>query len=295
MNNEFAFIYVLFVLVALCIAAIAIIHVREKKTRLYTEQPDFFEKFYQKKKTMLEINLPVLSFTMYVILLTVTPIVMGILFWLLFPNKTFAVFMGACCVLLPDFVIRILVETRRKRFEEKYVRALKSLASSLKSGMSIQQAVRDTADNPFISDDIKEGFRQIGADIKVGISVEEAFSIYAEKVDNNDARDVAAAIAMQAEVGGSEAAVIETIAKNIDDRMMTKKRIRAIFSGTDFMVTAFDVFPFLVVIIIYVLMPSYMEPIFNNPLLLTAYMGVLALSVIGSFIIRKRLRRAKGE
>ena len=69
--------------------------------------------------------------------------------------------MGAFCVFLPDFVIRLIVETRRKRYEERYVRALKAFASSLRSGMSLQQAVQDVSRNPFIAPEICEGFRQI--------------------------------------------------------------------------------------------------------------------------------------
>jgi len=294
MINEFAVIYLLFVLLALCIASVAIINVREKKSRLLTEKPDFVEAFYLKKKKMLETNLPMLSIKAYIALLTLTPFVFIILFWMLFPNKVFAVFIGACGVFLPDFIIRILVENKKKKFEEKYVRALKSLSSALKSGLSIQQAVRDTLENPFVAEDIKEGFRQISSDMQVGISVEQAFNLYAEKVDNDDARDVASAIAMQMDVGGSEAAVIETIAKNIEDRLLTRQKIRAIFASTEYMVNAFDVIPFLVVITMYLGVPDYMEPMLSNPVTLLLYVSVLAFTIYGSFAIRRKINVAKG-
>lgn len=203
--------------------------------------------------------------------------------------------MAAFTVFLPDFVIRIMADLKKKKYEERYVRALKAFASALRSGMSIQQAVQDVADNPFISSDVSVGFRQIDSDLRVGISIEESFRRFAEAADNDDARDVASAISMQAAVGGSEAKVIDNIAANIEDRLMTRKRIRAIFASTDFMINAFDVLPFLAVLLIYVSMPDYANEILNDPLSFLVCVAVLVFTLIGSVIIRERLKEAKGE
>ncbi|MCR4876011.1 MAG: type II secretion system F family protein [Clostridiales bacterium] len=293
--NEFAFIYIFFISFALCIATLFIIRIREQKHVLTSEDEDFFTRFCDKKKHMLKVNLPAVSLRMYLAAAAASPVVFGIVFWLLFPNKFFAAVMAAFTVLLPDFIIRILVDTRKKKYEERYVRALKTFASALRSGMSIQQAVQDVIRNPFIAEDIRSGFRQIDSDIRVGISVENAFGAFAERADNNDARDVSAAISMQAQVGGSEARVIDTLAMNIEDRLLTKKRIRAIFASTDFMVNAFDILPFIALIIMYVGMPDYISPILYNPAAFILCIVVLLSSLYGSLSIRKRLHRAKGE
>lgn len=293
--SEFSFVYLFFIMLALCIAALCIIKIRDKKSRVLEEEPDFFDEFYKKKKIMLELNLPKLSITTYIILIAATPIVLTIMLWLLLPNKVFAVFIGVFGVFLPDFVIKLVVEKKKQSYDEKYVRALKAMASALKASMSIQQAVHEVAENPFIADEIKEGFRQIESDIRVGIGVDQAFWIYANKTGSDDAKDMAAAITMQMDVGGSEAAVVETLVKNIEDRVITRKKIKAIFSGTDFMVAAFDIIPFLAIVIIYVGMPDYIGPILDNPLYMTIYVALLVFTVYGSFKIRKKIAGAKGE
>lgn len=293
--NEFAFIFVFFIAFALCVAALIIIRFRDRKNVLVSEQPDFFTHFYERKKAMLETSLPSLSICGYFILSAASPVVFGLILWFLFPNKTFVAFMSAFCVLIPEFIIRLIIESRKKRYEERYVRALKAFASALRSGMSIQQAVQDVAGNPFIADEIREGFRQIDSDIRVGISITEAFELFAQKADNNDARDVASAISMQSGIGGSEAKIIDTIALNIEDRMLMRKRIRAIFSSTEFMINTFDVLPFLILIFMYVCMPAYMEPILADPLSFALCILVLLFTLFGSYLIRKRLKQAKGE
>ena len=292
--SEFSFIYILMVALALCIACIFIMRVRENNTVLDTEKPDFITEFCERKTRMLEINMPKLSFQTYLLLLICTPVVLTVVLWLFIKNKVFALSLAAFSVFLPDFVIRIIVDGRRKKYEERYVRALKLFAASIRSGLSIQQGVQGIINNEFISEDIREGFRQIDADIRVGISIEDAFSTFAEKTDNDDARDVASAITMQIAVGGAEARVIDTIARNIEERMQTKKRIRGAFAATDFMINAFDVMPFIALILVYFGMPEYTEQILEEPMMLLACIGILVFSIFGSFSIRKKTQRAKG-
>jgi tight adherence protein B len=213
----------------------------------------------------------------------------------MFDNKIFALVMAAFTILLPDFIIRLIIDMRKKRYEEKYVRALKSFSAGMKAGLSIQQAIKEVMNNQFVAPEIREGFRQIDADIRVGISIEDAFDSFAEKADNDDARDVASAISLQTAVGGSEAKVVESIAQNIEDRLVTKKKIRSIFSSTDFMVNAFDIMPFLAIAFMYIGLPDLIEPVLKEPVSFIILIACLLLSLVGSVVIRKKIKNAKGE
>jgi tight adherence protein B len=293
--SEFAFIYVFLILFALCIASIFCLKVYNDRSVLEEEQDDIITRFLQKRQHMLQVNMPKITIKTYVILTLASPLVFGILFWIFFPNKLFALLLAIFTVLLPDYLIRTIIDLRKKKYEEKYVRALKSFSAGMKAGLSIQQAIKEVMNNQFVAEEIREGFRQIDADIRVGISIEDAFYSFAEKADNDDARDVASAIAMQAAVGGSEAKVVESIAQNIEDRLVTKKKIRSIFSSTDFMVNAFDIFPFLAVIFMYIGLPNYVQPVLEDPIALIIMFALLGLTLVGSIVIRKKINSAKGE
>lgn len=293
--SEFAFIYVFLILFALCIASIFCLKIYNNRSVLEEEQDDVITKFLKNRQRMLEVNLPKITIKTYVLLTLGSPLVFGIFFWLTLPNKLFATLMAFFTVFLPDYAIRMIIDLRKKKYEEKYVRALKSFSSGMKAGLSIQQAIKEVMNNQFVAEEIREGFRQIDADIRVGISIEDAFFSFAEKADNDDARDVASAIAMQAAVGGSEAKVVESIAQNIEDRLVTKKKIRSIFSSTDFMVNAFDVFPFLAVVFLYIGLPNYVQPVLEDPIALIIMFALLGLTLIGSVVIRKKINSAKGE
>lgn len=294
--SEFAVIYVLLVVFAISIASFIVIQIRDNKNILEKqEEQDFITKFINKKTEMLKINMPSISIKTYIAMSVICPIVFGVLLWIAIPNKLFAVMLALFSAFLPDVVIKLIVENKKKKYEERYVKALKAFASSLKAGMSIQQSIQDVSNNIFVSDDLREAFRQLDADIRVGISIQDAFNEFAEKADHDDARDVAAAISLQTDVGGSEGKVIESISRNIEDRLVTRKKIRSVFAATDYLVKFMDFIPFIVVILVCIGMPEYVEPIMNNPIHMVIVIGILAFTVYGSYAIKKKIRNTKGE
>ena len=67
--SEFAFIYVFLIFFALCVAAIAIIHVAENKSAFEDQNDmDFFTKLYNEKEEMLRLNMPNISIKTYLAL-----------------------------------------------------------------------------------------------------------------------------------------------------------------------------------------------------------------------------------
>ena len=106
---------------------------------------------------------------------------------------------------------------------------------------------------------------------------------------------MASAIAMQVMVGGSEGKVVDSIAVNIEERMNTRRKIRSIFSATDYMIKFFDVVPFLAVILMYIALPDIMEPTLEDPLMVLLVALLMLVTVVGSIFIRKRIRITKGE
>lgn len=189
----------------------------------------------------------------------------------------------------PILILRILENAEKKNFDERYARALRQLASALKSGLTIPQAIEETSNSPFIHESVRSLFEQMDADLKVGLSVEETFKRMAEKVDSEDANDVAAAISMQAEVGGSEAVVVETIANNISSRLAVKREIKSLFASTSITVWALDIIPFLILIYLMASSPQFVAPYFQDSTMTLILIAMIGLMLIGSFVMRKSI------
>ena len=290
---EFIPIYVFITIAIFAITFAVIYSIRNRYVGLGKNQ-DFLEKIVEKKKRELDSNIGGMSFKMYVALMVIIPIIVTLTIWFFINRPVAAVIAGLLSVSIPELVIRFTATKQKQNFEERYARALKSLSSSLESGLSVQQAVEEIIENPFIHESIKRGFRQINSDIKIGLTVPQAFKRFAEDNKSEDAMDVAAAIAMQSEVGGSESTVIETIANNIKDRIMLRKEIKTLFADTTMMVRAMDILPYLVVLVMYFFTPTLIEPFFETVPRTVIFFGLIGIMILGSFYIHARLNAAKG-
>ena len=293
MNNLLLTLTFLLTAIIFCAAAAAIIHIRAKKPLLIKEEPDFIEVAIQKKKKDLKAVSGSFSFRNYALLMTVAPAVIGLVFWLVSGNIVMSLLFGLCGLATPEIYVRATVKKQRRQFDERYARALRSMASSLRSNQTIQQAVDEVGQNAFIHESIREGFRQISSDLRVGLPVKEAFERFAELTGSKDAKDVASAISMQNEVGGNEAQVVSTISQNISERIMARKEIKSLFADTSVMILVMDIMPVIILFGLYFGAPQYITPYFETPLMTILFVGLIAVTIVGSFIIRRMARNAK--
>lgn len=276
------------------IAIAIVLKIRSKKSLLRADDKDFIDEIIDKKKRKLNANIGGMTWTSYVGLLVLCPVSIGALSAILLSNKAFAIVFAFCGLFIPDAMVKIKAKKQKREFDEKYAMALRAMASGLRSGLTIEQAVENVGRNAFMEPSIRNGFRQIASDIKLGIPLEEAFATFAAESGNADARDVAAVISMQSKVGGSEAAVITTIVQNISNRIMMRNEIKALFADTDMLVIAMDFMPFLLLFILYFFAPGLIEPFFETSGRMLLLAGIMVFTMIGSIIIHKISASAKG-
>ena len=281
------------VLTILMIGISVAIAIREKKSTITGErEKDLIDKFADSKKKQLYAIPGAISFKVYTVIMVAAPIILGGAAFLLTQSIISAVIGLAAGVIAPELIVRFQKSKSDKDFDEKYGRALKQMASTLRAGMTIQQAVDDICANPFLDEQIQDMFRQISADVKIGIPIAEAFKKVSDMRSTIDTRDVTAAVAMQSEVGGSEAEVIELVATNINERIMVRKEIRTLFTTAKITVYAMDfVPPILLIGLIFAggdLMNFYKEG-FTGLLVMGA---IMLLFFIGSLVSHKMMKSA---
>ena len=281
------------VLTILMIGISVAIAIREKKSTITGErEKDLIDKFADSKKKQLYAIPGAISFKVYTVIMVAAPIILGGAAFLLTQSIVSAVIGLAAGVIAPELIVRLQKSKSDKDFDEKYGRALKQMASTLRAGMTIQQAVDDICANPFLDEQIKDMFRQISANVKIGIPIAEAFKKVSDMRSTIDTRDVTAAVAMQSEVGGSEAEVIELVATNINERIMVRKEIRTLFTTAKITVYAMDfVPPILLIGLIFTggdLMNFYKEG-FTGLLVMGA---IMLLFFIGSLVSHKMMKSA---
>lgn len=279
-----------------CIAFLIIdrIHTTKKFSNSVLEQTeteDFLDEISKYKQRDLASKPWAMDYRTYKTIATAAAIILAVIAYLITQKVLFVILFAAIGLLIPEIMIYFQSNKQKTHYEERYATGLRQLVAGLKSGLSIQQSVSDVCVSPFVHDSIKEEFSQIDADLKLGISVQEAFQSFADRVKNKDAEDVAIAVNMQMKVGGREAQVIESIAQNISSRIMLRKEINSLFAGANMTVLAMDIVPFGVVAFMYFVAPNYLSPFFNSPLLTIVFIALLVLMGIGSIVVHRYVNR----
>lgn len=294
--NAFAELAMPIVFMALAIMMVAfaiVIAIREKKSTITNErEKDVIDKFVETKKQQLASIPGAISFKIYAAILFIAPIVLGVGVYMGTQSFVFAIIGAVAGIILPELIVKLQKGKSDADFDEKYGRALKQMASTLRAGMTIQQSVDDICANEFLDNQIRDMFTSISSDIKVGIPMGEAFRKVAEKRNTKDTRDVAAAVAMQTVVGGSEAEVIEKVSNNINDRIMTRKEIRTLFTTTKITVYAMDFAPPIVLVYLVLTANQMKEYYFGDLMGVIYFIAFFVLFFVGSVISHKMMNSA---
>ena len=115
----------------------------------------------------------------------------------------------------------------------------------------------------------------------------------ADDCGNEDAQDVALAIDVQDAVGGHEADVVLSIAKNIEERIMMRREIKSIFAATSAMVWMFDFIAPGTILYFCITSPSYIDTYFQDSIHILMFVIILCMPFVGSIINHKTLKRVQ--
>ena len=292
---------VIFICMSILLAAIAaIMWIRSEKsiiglkTSENTER-DFLEAIVDRKRQKLSKNTWGMKLSTYLVIGISTSVIGGVFSYIITENIVFILLFIAIGMIVPEMIETIRENQERMKFEERYARSLRQLSASLKAGLSISQAVTDITESPFIHDSVRLEFIQVDSDLKLGMSVHEAFYRFAKRVNTHDAMDVATAISMQQQVGGNTSLVVEVIAKDINTRILNRKETKALFAGTASTITMMDIVPLAIIVIIGTSSPQYFEPFFSTTPMTIVFWGLIGVTLIGSYVIRRAVKRMKED
>lgn len=285
--------------IIICIAVMIIYNIHNKTympgSLLEAQNEDIIDSIGNHKKKKLQKMPWAMSYHTYKMIATIGCIVLSVVTYLGFQNVLITIIAGTIGLLIPEVIIYFQGARHKAEYEERFATGLRQLVAGLKSGLTIQQSVSEVCVSPFVHDVIKAEFKAIDADMKLGISVMDAFQRFADRVQFQDAADVSIAIAMQEKVGGKEAVVIESIAKNISDRIMLRKEVNSLFAGANATVLTMDILPFAIILLMYMLTPSYLSPFFENALMIVFFVALLVLMGVGSVMIHRTIHKFRGE
>lgn len=170
---------------------------------------------------------------------------------------------GATLVLVGSlmFVNQVAARTR-KRFETQLPDTLNLLATSLRAGYSLLQAVEAVGEEA--PEPTRREFGRAMAEIRLGRPINDALSDIAERMDSQDFEWTVMAIGIQREVGGNLAEVLQTTSETMVQRNRLRREMKALTAEGRISAIVLAALPLFLFLVIMVINPDYMQPLLEN-------------------------------
>lgn len=179
--------------------------------------------------------------------------------------------------MLLDIIVIIIYHNEKKLIEEQLLQAVVIMNSAFKSGKNITEAIMIVKKE--LPSPIKDEFEIIYKDISYGLSLNDAFTRFYNRVKLEETKYIAASLSLLSKTGGNIVTVFNMIERNFYDRLKIKNELNALTSTSKFLYRLLMVLPFIFVIIIMALNPAYFAPLFTNTI------GIIVLVIMSLLYI----------
>ncbi len=184
----------------------------------------------------------------------------------------------------PDMFVKYRISRRLKAFNEQLGDTIGLLANSLRSGYSLLQSMELVSrESP---DPIGTEFKRVVREVGLGLSPHDALANLLRRMPSDDLDLLITAINIQYEVGGNLAQILDTIAHTIRERVRIKGEIAVLTAQGRISGYIISALPLLIAVVITVINPTYMNPLWAFPWILMPVCGGI-LMFVGFLTIRK--------
>jgi len=177
------------------------------------------------------------------------------------------------------------VEGQRRLFADQLPDNLQVLASALRAGHSLVGALSVVVED--CPEPSRGEFRRVIADEQLGVSLEEAFGVVAERMANRDLDQVALVAALQQETGGNTAEVLDRVSDTIRERFELRRLVKTLTTQGRMSRWVVSFLPVGLLVLITAINPAYMAPLYTHPLGRVLLLVAGLMVVAGSLVIRR--------
>lgn len=190
-------------------------------------------------------------------------------------------------VLVPviaKLVLRSRGKKRRQLFADQLDESLQMIASALRAGHSLVRAL-DTASREAPTPTSEE-FARIVNENRIGRDLVEAMNMTADRMDSQDFRWIAEAVAVQRDTGGNLNEVLDGVGNTIRERNRILREVQTLSAEGRMSAVVLMVLPVLVGAGMTFVNPGYMAPLFAGSTGFIVVGVALALFTVGGLWMR---------
>lgn len=230
------------------------------------------------------IAMPAAQLVVLVICISVVALIVGLLLSMPAVGIALLVLVPLCVVAY----VSVRTGRRRTTFALQLDETAQMLGGSLRSGYSFTQAmamVGREAGSP-----TAEEFARISNELRVGRPLSEAMEHTAERMRSEDFTWISQAVAINREVGGNLADVLEGVSHTIRERAQLRRQVAALSAEGRLSAIILIGLPFVIVALLLFANPGYLSLLFTRPMGWLMLATALLLLLVGGFWLHKTVQ-----
>jgi tight adherence protein B len=190
--------------------------------------------------------------------------------------------------IVPYSYVSIRRGKRFQKFEELFPEAIDTLARAVRAGHAFTTALEMITSE--VAEPIAGEFRQLYEEQKFGMPVRDALMNLTERVPLVDVKFFVTAVMLQRETGGNLAEILDNLSYVIRERFKIQRQVRVYTAQGRLTMALLMGMPPIIVTVMMILNPSFIHPLFADPIGHTLLVAGITLQTIGYFVIRKIIR-----
>ena len=183
----------------------------------------------------------------------------------------------------------LYVSFRRKRrfhrFEELFPDAMDMLARAVRTGYAVSSAFELISDE--MPEPMNQEFRVLFEQQNLGLPLREALDNMAIRVPLSDVRIFVTTMQIQTQSGGNLSEILENLAMVVRERFKIHRQIRIYTAEGRLSLVILSALPPVAGLLFYLMHPSYMVRLFEDPMGHAFIAVALIMQFIGFMVIRK--------
>lgn len=177
---------------------------------------------------------------------------------------------------------------RLRKLEQQLPDALDLLARALRAGHAFGAGLQMIGDE--MSEPIASEFRFVHDEVNFGVSLEQALSNLSVRVPITDVRYFVVAVLIQRESGGNLTEVLTNLSRLIRQRLKLFWHVRVLSAEGRLSAWLLSLLPFAIGALMTVFNPTFMEPLWTDPIGQTLVQSLLISMALGILMLRKIIR-----
>jgi tight adherence protein B len=186
--------------------------------------------------------------------------------------------------LAPHYYVLWRGRRRLQRFVNQLGDTIGLMANSLRAGYSLLQTMDLVARES--APPMSEEFRRVVREVGLGVPLQDALDHLLERIPSEDLDLLVTAIAINHEVGGNLAQILEIIGETIRERVRIKGEIRVLTAQQSLSGYIISLLPVGLAILIFLLNPSYLLSLLRWPWICMP-IGAVICMVLGFVVMRR--------